>query len=185
MFLEQKLSLHAWNKLVRRELVLDKALYFVEGTIYEDCWWSYRLFEDLTSVVLISDVVYAYIDNPTSIMNTSSARAEQAVRSYVFTCNKLLDRPYDDLFAVHSLFVFRLVIRTIDLYNHNVVSVRLKREFFSLRWRLMKRVLKKGHLLLASFYLLMFYPFRLLINYAFFRHRFDGLYYLVSRLVVK
>lgn len=182
MFLVQKLSLHAWNKLVRRELVLDNALYFVEGMIYEDCWWSYRLFEALTEVVLIPDVVYAYIDNPTSILNTIPARAEQAVRSYVFTCNKLLDRPYDDLFAKHSLFVFLLVIRAVFIYNHNSVSDSLKKEFFSLRWRLMKRMLKSIHLLFAAYFMLMFYPFRLFVNYSFLRHRFGQLHSLVTRI---
>lgn len=53
MFLEDRIPIYAWNKLVKRQLLIDFSVFFVEGYIYEDVWWSYRLFNLVETVYLL------------------------------------------------------------------------------------------------------------------------------------
>lgn len=75
MFLEDIIPIYAWNKLVKRQLLIDFSVFFVEGYIYEDVWWSYRLFNLVETVYLLPELVYIYETNPTSIMATRKKMA--------------------------------------------------------------------------------------------------------------
>ena len=183
MYLEEKLPLMAWNKLLNRNFLIDNSLYFEEGLLFEDILWSYRLFSNLDSLVVIPDIIYYYEDIPTSIMRTISKRADHAMCSFVETGNKLYESPFCDLYALHKLFIFRLVaIKATDLYIHSNLPTKTKKMFQVFRHRLMADVIHHRQFLLSAFFLLMYSPFCHFLKFAFFRHHFDQIYRLVMRL---
>ena len=71
-FLRVDLPTMAWNKLIRRQLLLDNHIVFCPGMLHEDELWSYELFNIVGSVVLIPEVTYYYEKNADSVMNSPS-----------------------------------------------------------------------------------------------------------------
>lgn len=71
-FIEQHVYMMAWNKLIRRELITSKSLYFKEGIIHEDELWSLLLTNQAISMSVISNVTYIYRVRDNSIINAKS-----------------------------------------------------------------------------------------------------------------
>ena len=182
LFLEEKIPIYAWNKLVKRTLLVEHSVFFVEGTIFEDLWWSFRVFNLVASVYLLPEAVYVYEINPSSIMGTRFKNGELSIKSYVFTFNNMLDHPYDGLSVNQYFFMFRHIIRAMDIYIHCKLPKGIKKDFYALRCRLMKQVYRDGSMALAAYFLLMFSPFYYIFKFAFFRRRFDGLFWLMLRI---
>ena len=184
MFLEEKISFHAWNKLVSRKLVKDHSLYFAEGILFEDVLWSSRLFTVVDSVVLIPVVTYHYQDNPASIMRTVPKRANHAVSSYLYSADKVLELSFTGLYAVQRLFVFRvLVVNALYLYVCLELPAETRQRFLDFRRRLMADALRHRHFPMAAFFLLMYSPFCHLLRLAVFRHHFDQIYRLAKSII--
>ncbi len=59
----------AWNKLIRRDFLLENNLFFTEGIYHEDSLWTFQLFARLNNCVVIPRQTYKYSINPNSIMN--------------------------------------------------------------------------------------------------------------------
>lgn len=68
----------AWNKLVRREWVLEHGIYFEEGIIHEDDVWLFFLSKYIRSIAFCFEETYNYRDNPNGIM--AKERAERTFR---------------------------------------------------------------------------------------------------------
>lgn len=71
-FLQIEMPMMAWNKLVRRQFLLDNNLFFRPSMIHEDELWSYDLYEVVRSVVLIPEVTYLYESHAESITSSSA-----------------------------------------------------------------------------------------------------------------
>ena len=65
----------AWGKLFPRQWLLEEP--FTEGRLHEDESTTYRLFFRARHVALSSRAVYAYYQNPDSIMHTRSERSQR------------------------------------------------------------------------------------------------------------
>lgn len=57
----------AWNKLIRRDFLLDNHIDFVEGLIHEDNPWSFELACTIDSMAIVSDVTYYYLIRENSL----------------------------------------------------------------------------------------------------------------------
>jgi len=185
MFLEDRIPIYAWNKLVKRQLLIDFSVFFVEGYIYEDVWWSYRLFNLVETVYLLPELVYIYETNPTSIMATRKKNGELSIKSYNFTFSNILNYPYKGLRVNQKFFIFRYIIMGMDIYIHCDLPKELKDEFYAIKCRLMKTVCHDGPIVLAVYFLLMFSPFYYIFKFAFFRRNFDRLFGLMLKIAKK
>ena len=185
MFLEEKIPVTAWDKLVKRQFLIDFSVFFVEGYIYEDVWWSYRLFNLVETVYLLPELVYIYETNPTSIMATRKKNGELSIKSYNFTFSNILNYPYKGLRVNQKLFIFRYIIMGMDIYIHCDLPKELKDEFYAIKCRLMKTVCHDGPIVLAVYFLLMFSPFYYIFKFAFFRRNFDRLFGLMLKIAKK
>ena len=58
----------AWNKLVRKDMVINNGLYFEEGMIHEDEVWNFMLAKYVHSIAFCCDITYMYRENPNGIM---------------------------------------------------------------------------------------------------------------------
>ena len=67
----------AWGKLFPRELLLREP--FKEGRLHEDEATTYRLYFAVRRVALSSRPIYAYYQNPNSIMHTRSERSQRDI----------------------------------------------------------------------------------------------------------
>lgn len=62
-----QLPVCAANKMVRRQLIIDQNLFFKEGIIHEDNYWSYFLAKHVKSLAVYPQKCYIYTVNPISI----------------------------------------------------------------------------------------------------------------------
>lgn len=75
-FLSDKLFCMAHNKLVNKNFIVDKELYFKEGIVHEDNLWSFQSFHIAQKVVTVPEISYFYFIRDSSIM-TSKNRKRQ------------------------------------------------------------------------------------------------------------
>lgn len=172
-----QIYLYVWNKLIRRKILMDHKILFVEGILYEDQLWSYELFLYLSSVLLLPKVTYIYENNPLSIVNTtfSQERADLVIRSHTICINKILNNPpisekYQTNLAVdYFLFMMNILMTGVDLLYRFSVHDDTAKAFQIVRLRLFTRSIKYGRLLLSLSSLFLFAPFCYVQRIRFFR----------------
>ena len=74
-----ELPVCAANKMVRRQLILDYQLFFKEGIIEEDNYWSFFLAKYVCSLAIYPQKCYLYTVNPGSI--TKAVNKEKEIYS--------------------------------------------------------------------------------------------------------
>ena len=176
MLLNRELYHIACNKLVRRKLLLNFDLYFKEGIIDEDMLWSYLVFLNAESVLVLPKTTYIYEDNPTSIMNTTSKRIAHRISSRIFICKQILDSPPRTSLAEYYMYVFYIFIRAINLYELNRSDEMVRdysKELFMLRNRLLDEVLHKRLVFMYMFFLTSKKPLYALTNCRLYRRYYD------------
>lgn len=188
--LHHQIYLYAWNKLIRRNILLEHGLLFEEGTIYEDQLWSYMLFSHISSVLLLPRVTYIYEYNINSIVNTTftSEKSDKTVWSFTVSCSKMLDNPpvaekYKRNMTVdYLLFIMYFLMNGVDVLSRCPVSPKVIDDFLAVRKRLLLRAMRYGRLLLTYFILLLFPPLCNVQRLRFFRHHYHDLESLVNNV---
>lgn len=61
------LTVTAWGKLIRRDLIIENQLYFKEGIYHEDELWSFLLYKNARYVRTTAEVIYDYFEREGSI----------------------------------------------------------------------------------------------------------------------
>ena len=69
----------AWNRLVRRDFLLEHRLFFCENVLHEDELWNFMLAQKVSSIAFCKHDTYFYRIRPRSIMTGFRSRDEQAV----------------------------------------------------------------------------------------------------------
>lgn len=188
--LQHKLIIYAWNKLIKRQLLIDNHVLFEEGILYEDQCWSYHLFSEISSVLLLPRLTYVYEYNQNSIVNTtfSSGSANKVVWSYTISINKMLDNPPSpkkyrtNLIPQYLLFMLYFAMNGVDVLSRFPISTDIANQFRETRKALLARSLRYGRLLISCFCLLMFYPFSVVQKQKVFRHHYYDFESVINRI---
>ena len=181
--LHHRIYNYAWNKLIRRSVLLDNKVFFIDGILYEDIPWSYHLFSHLKSILLLPKETYVYEDNPGSIVNTtfSVEKADKAVKSFAVICHYLLDNPPSpsryvrNLTVDYLLYVMNWQMKGANILSKCSISDETVRDFRAVRLHLLSRSLRYGRVLLSCFFLLLFPPLCYLQRLRIFRHHYHNL----------
>lgn len=64
----------AWNKVLRRKLLIDNYIEFEKGLLGEDNDWYYKVVTQVTSLVLIDEVFYVYRQRAGSITKSATKK---------------------------------------------------------------------------------------------------------------
>lgn len=59
----------AWNKLIRRDILVKNNIFFKEGLILEDQLWTFHLVNYINSFQMVTKTTYYYLVRQDSIMN--------------------------------------------------------------------------------------------------------------------
>ena len=181
-FLKVELNCFPWNRLLRRQFILDHKLFFREGTIFEDVLWAYHLFYEVNEVVLIPDSTYVYEFNPSSVMHSTREKSIETIRSFVLFCNEMLDQPYEEaMYVEHRLYVFNIMMKAIDTRMQASVTPEVSKSLDAVRSRLWHDALNHRQVLLVLFFLTAYPPFNLLLRTSWFRRHFDGIGHFIIR----
>lgn len=80
-YVSGQLYVMAWNKLVRRDILLKNKLFFLEGVIHEDNLWTFLLVNNIHSLKTLSHTCYLYFHREGSI--TGNPQLRKRYDSYV------------------------------------------------------------------------------------------------------
>lgn len=155
------LYLFAWNKLVRRSLLVDKGIVFDESLTYADILWNYQLFCHCSAVLLLPSLTYILQGHSEVGIWSAERRANGLVQSYVVTSDHLLDlaprpqksAPADDVYAHHQLFVHSLLQAAVEVQTEYEVHSQVRRELGNVRSRLISQTRSDGQKSLALYFL--------------------------------
>ncbi|MGN0090782.1 MAG: glycosyltransferase family 2 protein [Alloprevotella sp.] len=70
----------AQNRLVRRQFIIDNALWFKEGIIHEDNYWTFFLAKHVRRMAFCPEKLYFYRETPGSI--TKSKNIEKEIKAF-------------------------------------------------------------------------------------------------------
>lgn len=71
------LNVYLWCKFIRREIVVNHAISFPDGRIYEDAAFLYCLYPSINGCHFISDHLYHYRQHSSSIMDETRKRTRR------------------------------------------------------------------------------------------------------------
>ena len=74
----RQMSVNVWNKLIRRDFLIDHHLFNKEGIIFEDQLWSFYLLKYLNKACFVSAITYHWRQRPHSI----TTGTDQATEAY-------------------------------------------------------------------------------------------------------
>lgn len=92
-FLTYMIHLVPWNKLIKRDFILQNNLFFVEGMIHEDTVWMYFLGKHVRRIAFCHDKTYNYRDNQASTMHRSTDKHDEAYKSVISILSKHVEAP--------------------------------------------------------------------------------------------
>ena len=190
LLLTRKLDHHAWNKLVKRSLVIDNNLMFDDGMIYEDISWTYRLVFCVSSILIVPELTYMYEYNPASIIHTTPMKADLVINSFAFICSYLLSNPplpdpKGHLFADHFIFVCHWMIIVTDLEIQYGAEKEAKSKLRHVRMELFSNAVRHFRISLLFYSLTLFSPMKYLLKYRIYRanlNRLEIVFYRISKL---
>lgn len=180
-FLQVDLPSMAWNKLIRRQFLLDNSLFFRPQMLHEDELWSYDLYNVISSIVLIPNVTYYYRQNADSIMNSASNLIRRS-EGYHILISKMLDSLCHDLYVDRFFWGIYMYMNSDTVIRDGGLTGEIVLKNKQLRKIMLYRSLRDCRLSISSFMLLtVFPPFRWLIRFKWFRQK----YYWLKKLFEK
>ena len=173
LFLQFEIPMMAWNKLIRRQFLLDHHLLFIPRMIHEDELWSFGLYDVVSSVVLIPEVTYSYEMNDGSI-TTSQSNNSHRVEAYHKMVNTMLaSLKHNNLYVERFFWGIHMFMRSMDLLLHYELPLELKEKTIILRRKMMKKSLGDGRWAISFFlFLTVFPPFVQLVRFGWFRNHY-------------
>ena len=76
----EKARVIAWNKLIKREIIIDNKLEFPMGLNYEDIEFFYKLIPYINSFAFVEDPLIYYVQRENSIVNKQDSKTRQIFR---------------------------------------------------------------------------------------------------------
>ena len=185
--LSRDIDRHAWNKLIRRSLVVDNNLFFDKGLLYEDITWTYRLYSTISSIIIVPEVTYMYENNPSSIIHTHAEHGKKIVRSFVFASNYIFNNPpviegNKVLFTEHFLFVNHWMLYAIDNYEKFGAEKQTCIKLNALKRKLLWTSICHLRPVMALYFLTLFKPLCWLLKVRIYRANIDRITQVVYKL---
>ena len=133
-FHKQKMRPAAWNKLLRRSLIMEHQLFFKDGLLFEDTLWSFYLFNCLNQICVVTEITYYYLTRPGSICTGTDIKIQAQNKGIVL---------YEILSNLPQGIEGDVLRRYTDFFFYKSVScVRSVPEYksaFSLYWELARK----------------------------------------------
>lgn len=183
MFLKKNIYHSAWNKLIRRDLLLKYGLVFESGIIMEDLLWSYLVFLHAREVLVLPQITYYYENNPNSIMNTFEKNVTRVINSFIIVIDRILNNPPKRSFVDYYMYIFYILIRVVDVFEIHKTekTVAIYNESINnIRNICLNQVLYKQYYFCYLFFLTSRFPYNRILRCWCYRRFFNKIVTFVS-----
>lgn len=109
-----------WNKLIRRDMVINNGMWFKEGVIFEDNHWRMVYYRHIKNMAFCRDITYVYRYRPTSI--THNYTEQQKWDFYIATFRDFLPLIESDDEATNYLLFIQMLDFMSDSCNKQIVK---------------------------------------------------------------
>ena len=150
----EKIRVVAWNKLIKREILVNSKVYFPKGYRYEDVEFTYKLIPYIETVSFLKEPCVHYIQRQGSISNSQNERTKEIfdVLEHVIEYYKekdIYEKYKEELEYVYIRYAFcSSLLRIVKIENAS-----LQKELLNLTWEKVNttfpnwkknKILKKG-----------------------------------------
>ena len=78
------IGVYAWNRLIRKDFLVQHGITFKEELIWEDHLWTFYVMKHLRHLYVIKDVTYHYYRRPDSITTGTDIKTQQHHRGVIY-----------------------------------------------------------------------------------------------------
>ena len=177
----------SFNKLIRRTMLVE---FDSQLSYQEDVLWSYLLFQEVSSVLLLKKDTYFYRYNASSIVNNyvSQVNVDKTLASLNRLANKLLDTPVEPGFSRtnttvdYLLMVSGVLMQGYDVCFNNQHTLENLVNYRKVRLRFFKQIIRNGYIIILLFSLMLIAPFNYVTKIPYVRHNYFNMERIVSKL---
>lgn len=135
-----KIPVTAANRLVRRELILENKLFFKEGIIHEDNYWTFFLAKYVQRMAFCAEKLYYYRVTPGSITKKTNIEKESYAFSIIIKdCCDNIDNVENG--AQKRFILLHLLTMYTNKFYHSVEYFNGLKLYFSSRNSLIEKLL--------------------------------------------
>lgn len=135
-----RIPVTAANRLISRSLIIDNDLYFKEGIIHEDNYWTFFLAKHVKTMGLLDNMIYYYRSTPGSIMTAkNTAKETLAFKTIIEDCTANIDS--FEVGAQKKVIFLYLLMATKNKYYDGVKERNCLIEQFLLKNTLIERLI--------------------------------------------
>ncbi len=129
-FSKPNIPVNAWNKLIRREFLLENNLFFKEGLVHEDEHWMFFVAKKIESIAFCEQVYYNHYIVPGSIIQ--SGNIHKRLDSMLTVVSEMANNIDTDLPAVQRRYIYKLINNSLDMMNSKEYQKLWKRHYLAL-----------------------------------------------------
>jgi len=110
------IPVNAWNKLIKREFLIDNDLFFKEGIIHEDELWVFYIVKKMNSIAFTKEYTYIHYITPNSIMQSDNNY--KSIQSWYVILNDILsdlNNLHFDYYKKKYIWILYSKMRLLDL----------------------------------------------------------------------
>ncbi|MCI6862233.1 MAG: glycosyltransferase [Prevotella sp.] len=112
-----KIPVTAANRLIRRELITENNLFFKEGIIHEDNYWTFFLAKYVQRMAFCAEKLYYYRETCGSI--TTAKNREKEIKAYSTIVNDFIDNidDFESGAQKRTILLYLLIIKDNKYYK--------------------------------------------------------------------
>ena len=135
-----KIPVTAANRLIRRELITENNLFFKEGIIHEDNYWSFFLAKYVKRMAFCAEKLYYYRETPGSITKEPNIEKESYAFSTIIKdcCDNIDDY---EIGAQKRFILLHLLTMYANKYYHSTKDFEKIKHYFSNHNSLIEKLL--------------------------------------------
>ena len=135
-----KIPVTAANRLIRRELITENNLFFKEGIIHEDNYWSFFLAKYVKRMAFCAEKLYYYRETPGSITKEPNIEKESYAFSTIIKdcCDNIDDYEKG---AQKRFILLHLLTMYANKYYHSTKDFEKIKHYFSNHNSLIEKLL--------------------------------------------
>ena len=159
------------NRLIRKEVLTENAIYFRTGILFEDFLWCYFLYKKVETFASVNSFTYFYRrSNPFSTMNKAKTDFDKPAKDFIFILTVFNEHMEQELYAENICFILNKLMPVV--YNAAVIGVTRESNdaIDKFKRNLIRKHCREFRPMEVLYELNLFYPFSLLLNWGIYRH---------------